>query len=360
MIWLAPILGVALLLTLLRDVYSTVLVPRGQAGPVTRGLYAGTWSAWRWFGDRLHGQQRRRWLSLLGPLLVPLTVVMWVTMLVASYALIYYPWAGGFTVSSSGNQALSAWTKALYVSGYSATTLGVGDVVPDGVVLRLLIVLEAGHGFILFSLAVTYLLSIYTALNRSTALALEISQFVGRAAGKHPADVLITMARSGTERDVLDWLARTASIMASVAQSEGQYPLLRYFHVPDDDRALPVVLTDLLEIATLARSVLSPAHFPAMAEGPVSPMLERLIQHHLHEGVRKLGPDATDGTVLERERRESYQAARQQLEAAGVAVRAEPEAWPAYARLRAGWDTKNRRIRTRFGYPECEAHDAGP
>ncbi len=360
MTWLAPVGGVIVLLSLVWDVYSTVFVPHGPAGPVSRRLYASAWGGWRRVAGRLPPESRRHRLSLLGPLLVPLSILTWFSMLVVGYALIYYPWAGVFLVSPPELGKFPSWAKALYYSGYSATTLGVGDVVPRGVVLRFVSVLEAAHGFMLFSVAVTYLLSIYTALNRSTALALEISRFLGRDEGKEPADVLIAMARSGAECEVRDWTARTSPSLASVVQWEQQYPLLHYFHIPDDDRALPVALADLLEIVTLCRSLLSPAHFPALSEGPVAASLERLARHHLADGAGDLGESPPDTGILERERRRRYLEARHRLEAAGVPVREERDAWPAYERLRAGWDAQNRVVRAHFGYPEAGGFDSAP
>ncbi len=164
------------------------------------------------------------------------------------YALLYYPWAETFLISPAETGVLPAWLKVLYRSGYSATTLGIGDVVPHSGALRLVAVSEAAHGFMLFSVGITYLLSIYAALNRTTALALEISRFVGRGDGGDPVDLLIATACAGAERDIRDWLVRTTSSLARVVQAEAQYPLLHYFHVPDDDRALVVALADLLEV----------------------------------------------------------------------------------------------------------------
>ncbi len=355
MTWLAPFVGVIILLALLHEVYSTVFVPRGGAGPVSRRLYAGAWHGWRRVASALPSRRRRRWLSLLGPLLVPLTVVAWFSILIAGYALIYYPWAGSFVASPSVLGSVPSWAKALYYSGYSATTLGVGDVVPRGMALRFVSVLEAAHGFVLFTVAVAYLLSIYSALNRSTALALEISRFVGRAEGKEPADALIAMAHSGAEPDVREWMARTFSILASAIQSERQYPLLHYFHIPDDDRAPPVALADLLEVVTLSRSLLSPTHhFPALSGGPASAALERLARHHLVEGAGNFGRPTPDSNALGQERRRSYLEARKRLQAADVPLRDDEQAWPAYEQLRSGWDAADGRVRAHFGYTRAD------
>lgn len=326
MTWLASLVGAIVLLTLLGDVYATVFVPRGRAGPVSRRLYAVSWEGWRWLGHGLPPNRRRRWLALLGPLLVPLTVVVWGSLLILGYALIYAPWAATFRVSPVETGGLPGWTKALYYSAYAATTLGVGDVLPHGAALRLVAVVEAAHGFMLFSVAVTYLLSIYAALNRATALALEISRFVGRGDGGDPVDLLIAMTRAGAESEIRDWLARIAPGLASVAQTEGQYPLLPYFHVPDDARALPVALADLLEVVTLCGALLSPVQFPTLADGPTRAAVERTARHHLRHGADRLAARTPDVRALERERRARYLDARDRLEAAGVPVREDGQA----------------------------------
>ena len=100
MIWLTPFVGAILLLTLVGDVYATVFVPRGPVGPLSRRLYAAFWAGWNRFGDHLPPDRRRHGLALIGPLLVPLTVMVWGSFLVMGYALFYYPWAGTLLVVS--------------------------------------------------------------------------------------------------------------------------------------------------------------------------------------------------------------------------------------------------------------------
>jgi hypothetical protein len=243
-----------------------------------------------------------------------------------------------------------AWAAALYYSVYAATTLGVGDVVPRGAALRLVAAAEAALGLVLVTAAVTYLLSVNSALNRATALALATSRFIGRRDGADPVDVLVTMAHAGAEEDVRDWLARSVADLASIVQAEGLYPLLHYFHEPSDDHALPVALADLLEVATLCRALLAPEHFPALALGPASAAVDRIGRHYL---VETQITSEWDERGLTKERRQRYEAARARLAAAGVPLREDGEAWRAYAEMRAGWDAADRRVRAYLGYPEA-------
>jgi hypothetical protein len=180
MSWVPVAAGALLLAALLVDVFGTVFVPRGHAGIVSRRVYRWTWRLWL-RASGIAGRQRRRLLALGGPLLLPLTLVLWMVELVIGFALIYLPWSSQLVLPSG--EAASGWVPSLYVSAYAATTLGVGDIFPGTAALRLLAVTEAALGFALFTVSITYLLSVYSAVRQATSLALEISRFMCRAAG---------------------------------------------------------------------------------------------------------------------------------------------------------------------------------
>lgn len=95
------------------------------------------------------------------------------------------------------------------------------------------------------------MLSVYGALLRATALALQITGFVGRQAGEDAVDVVCRTVRAQSQDQTLAWLRQAVSDLATTAQAQAQYPLIVYFHIPRDDRALPLALTDLLELVTV-------------------------------------------------------------------------------------------------------------
>jgi hypothetical protein len=145
------LVGFAVLVLLLVDVVQTVFVPRGDAGPLTRRVHRAVWGAAR-RGVR-RGPRRRQVLALVGPVLLPLTVLLWAVELVVGFALVYLPLSERFVVPEEGGTPSPA-ALALYVSGYSATTLGVGDVSAGDTLVRMLIVVEAACGFAVFSVGI--------------------------------------------------------------------------------------------------------------------------------------------------------------------------------------------------------------
>jgi hypothetical protein len=344
---LLAIVGVILLCALISDIFATVFVPRGKGGPIARRIYSGAWSGWRWIGIHLPEQRRRGWLAYLGPLLVPITVLVWGAALIVGFALIYAPWVPDFSISPAESGPMADWALALYYSGYSAVTLGVGDVTPDGTFPRLLTVMEAGFGFAIITVTVSYLLSVYSARSQATILSLSVFRFIGRGDGEDPVSLLIDVADSGAEEEVTDWLGRIEVILAEFVELEGQYPLINYFHEPRDDRALPIAISDLLDLVTISRSMLSPERFPSLATGPTTKVIERIGLNYLQE-TSNIGTSGEN--TLGAERRERYDDARRRLEQAGVPLRNDEEAWPAYDALRCEWDMADERIREWLGY----------
>lgn len=71
------------------------------------------------------------------------------------------------TADDTENQAAGApadtgWATAVYYSGFTLTTLGVGEIVPASAAYRLLTIAHAGIGFATFTMAIAYFLSVYS------------------------------------------------------------------------------------------------------------------------------------------------------------------------------------------------------
>lgn len=338
--------GVALLLATVSDVFTTVFVPRGGAGWLTSRLYGGVWALWTKVACA-GGIRRRRLLAAAGPVLLPLTVVLWVAQVTVAFALIYLPSADQFSVPTPQSQA--GWASVLYVSAYSTTTLGVGDVYAATAGLRLLTTLQAAIGFALFSIAITYLLSVYNALQRATALALAVASYLGRVGDEDPVDLVCRTVTTGSEGEVLTWLGQITNDLAATSQAQRQYPLIAYFHVPTDDRALPLALQDLLVLITICRTLLDRDQYPALSSGPTMTAAWRSAAQFAGEHGSELG----DGDIHHGERgRRLYDSARARLIDAGVAVRAEPAAAHDFLAVHENWYADAQQLLRHFRYQD--------
>ncbi len=235
---LLVVVGSLLVGLVLTDVFFTVFHPTAHAGPLTRFQSRTVWRATRRVGG-CGGRTRERVLSVGGPVIAALTPVAWLLLLVVGFTLIHYPFVLSFAFSPENRGA--RWLDSFYYSGYLATTLGLGDIVPRAGVFRLLAVFEAFLGFGLFSVGITYVLSIYTQLSAQMALATTIDHALA------DADPMDWRNPDPTELQWSFTLARhVAQQLSRANRANSQYPILQYFRHPHPRDALAVQVGRLI------------------------------------------------------------------------------------------------------------------
>lgn len=234
---LLTLAGAALVALVLREVFHTIFHPSGR-GELSMLVFRSVWA--------LTGKLGRRARGLSGPLSMVLVIALWATGLVVGWALVYWPaLPGGFSFAAPLRAgAHGGLVDALYFSGVTQATLGFGDITPRDGVLRLLAPLQATIGFALFTAGVTWVLSVYPALQRQRAaasVARSIREgnrgFDETTAGLPPAALV-----RQTER--------LAELLAAVRVDLMQYPSIFYFAAPTVDVALSEALP---YVASLAR-----------------------------------------------------------------------------------------------------------
>jgi hypothetical protein len=176
----------------------------------------------------------------------------WFLLLLVGWAAIYVPALGGAVRAAQGATDRS-WGTALYFSGYDLTTLGLGDLVATAPAYRLLVVAEAATGFMTFTMAITYFLSVYGTLNRRKTFALALHQRSGGTGRGSP--VVQALWQEGAVAAAVD-LAAMAADLREVVQAHTAYPVLRSFHDPVGYDALPRILLTSWETVTLLRTSL--------------------------------------------------------------------------------------------------------
>ncbi|ALU38730.1 transporter [Kocuria flava] len=161
------LLGVAVVVLGLRDMYHSLLHPSGN-GSLSHTVMTGVWKLSRATGHRFG--------SAVGPAAMGSAVLLWVALQALGWALVYLPHVpGGFTYSPGVDPArYGDFAEALYVSLVTLATLGFGDVVATDAWVRLAAPLEALTGFALLTAALTWFTQIYPPLSRRRSLALEL------------------------------------------------------------------------------------------------------------------------------------------------------------------------------------------
>src|SRR5829696_9691435 len=127
--WILVPAGALLILVGLLDVFFTVLHYDGF-GFLSSRLYDSLFKVMRSLTRPLPRRYRALGLSMAAPLMVPVTITVWVLLVSLGYALVYYAGMDGRTFSFSNPGLGPSFMEALYFSGVTIATLGLGDVTP--------------------------------------------------------------------------------------------------------------------------------------------------------------------------------------------------------------------------------------
>src|SRR5215213_8881615 len=163
--WLSVIVGVLLILVGLVDLFFAVLHYDGF-GFLSSRLYSSLFDVVRFVTRPLPRTYRALGLSMAAPLMVPVTITVWIFLVSLGYALVYYAGMDGRTFSFSTSGLEPSFMEAMYFSGVTIATLGLGDVTPLSSLYQAIAVSEALIGFGLLTLFITYVLGIYEVLRQ--------------------------------------------------------------------------------------------------------------------------------------------------------------------------------------------------
>ena len=228
--WFVSVVGAAVVLVVLRDIFHTLLHPAGH-GELSRAVMRAVWYVARRSGST--------GMRLAGPLSMLTVICTWAALTMLGWALVYLPHLPqSFSYAPGLDPAQrSVVADALYLSLVVGATLGFGDLVPVPGWLRLVTPLQALMGFALFTASVTWVLQIYPALGRRRALAVRLRLLVEQQA--QAADLPASTMHS------------LAADLVAVCVDLQQYAETYYFH---DGRAtsLAAVLPAVSALAQAA------------------------------------------------------------------------------------------------------------
>lgn len=260
-------LGAGMLGVILYDFISTVLTVTGS-GPLTGRLNAFFWKLQR----RLHHRwPSHRRLSCAGPALAVGSLLLWAAALWLAWTLIFAS-SPGAIVDAKTEQPADTVTRAYYV-GYTLTTLGLGDYKPGSGGWRIATVLAAANGLFLFTMAITYIIPVVSAVADKRRLAALIDGL-----GDTPADIVIQGYRDDRFAALQDQLITLTPMVAAIGQRHLAYPILHYFHSPEAATALPARIARLDEtVSVLADGVAAGTRPPTLALAPLRRALDGFV-----------------------------------------------------------------------------------
>jgi hypothetical protein len=278
------LLGVALIVLALRDIFDVLFHPLGR-GMITRRVVRGIAALAR----RKPGRSGTLGL-LVGPISYIAVIATWAALLTVGWALVFWPQLPqGFHFDSGLDPAKhSGFLDALYVSLVNLTSLGYGDISPAASLLRLLGPVETLFGLGLLTASISWLLSIYGAISRRDSLAHEVAlakqaeESLGEKLADSDPELLETLLASYSEQ------------LIRIRRDVIHFPIVHYFRTEDEERALAGLLPFLGSLAAEAGDEDRPHALQVRAE------ILRLAIDDFAETLRRrlrIGGENTDETL---------------------------------------------------------------
>ena len=234
--WLLVLAGVLLTLVGLLDLFFTVLHYDGF-GFLSSRLYNSIFNLVRFLTRPLP----RRWQALgrstAAPLMVPVTITVWISLVALGYALVYYAGMSAQTFLFSSKSLQPSLMEAIYFSGVSIATLGLGDVTPLSPVYQAISVSEALVGFGILTLSISYVIGVYEVLQRLGVLTAGLYHQAQDT--DDPFSILKPHFPEGQHRGLESHVMSLHRDLVEVYEGIRRYPIVYYYHSRRAYRSLP-------------------------------------------------------------------------------------------------------------------------
>ncbi len=184
----------------------------------------------------------RRVFKLSGTITNLSVLVIWVLLI----------WCGLFLVFSSNpagiinsDYEIASDIERLYFTGYTLSTLGMGDFMPDTTFFQIVTSVFSFFGFVFFTTSMTYLVSVLNAVRHKRSLALIICNL-----GQDPFEIakaMVTQSESFTYQQ----MSIIQQMLDQHSSNHQAYPILHYYINSDENSAFSVNLTNLDEAMSI-------------------------------------------------------------------------------------------------------------
>ena len=338
--YVEPIAGALLMMLLLADVFLTVLYARIGTGLFSVALAKTLWRALRGL-SRPWGGRRGSFLPFCGPVILVALVFFWAIGLTLGTALTIHPQLGKSVVSSSGSTPQDFIT-AMYAGASSLLIVGSGNFSPKGSGMHIFYLFNSLVGMSVISLTLTYLMQVYSALQKRNALGLRLHLLTGET-----GDAAEFIARLGPQGDfdsANSTLMELGGQIASVKEAHHFYPVLFYFRFSEPFYSVSLITLTALDTVALLRSALDADHFGNLQRSAALTQMDHasrlllttLEEEFLGEDAPRPAPPSADEGARWRNR---YLSAEHLLLPAGIQT-CQPthNGLEHYIRLRSHWN----------------------
>ncbi|HEY0459583.1 MAG TPA: potassium channel family protein [Pyrinomonadaceae bacterium] len=346
--------GFFLLILVFYDIFATILRATRYPGPISQLINRGLWWIFSNLTRNLDRRSRHRILSMVGPLLMPILIIVFVSTLVTGFALIYLPQIETDFIISK-HEPNSPVFQSFYFSGVTFLTIGYGDVLPSTTWTRVLAIAEGACGIAILSLSITYLLTVYGALERKRTLAL--SFYHQARQGADVAGFISAHFSRGRFHSLTETLRDATRDLQELLESHLEHPIINYFHPLEVYKGLPRALFVVLETVAILNAHVDEREYVEAGDHPDVIIAGDNARYVLAELVTSLAlenaatePFESEEVVLKRQKN-SFNRALRHLKSGKIQTRTDIEqAFGEYREDRAAWESQLYHFADFLGY----------
>lgn len=242
---LLAILGAVLVAAVLEDAFESVVLPRRVTRPyrLARFYYRTAWRVWQATVCQVPSERyARSLLGVFGPLSLLGLFALWALALIIGFGFLHQ----GFTTDDR------TLFDSIYLSGTTFTTVGYGDLHPEGTVARILSVSEALLGFGFLAVVIGFLPVFYQAFSAREAM---ISLLDSRAGSPPTAGELLRRLPPGEGTALNRFLEDAERWSAQVLESQLSYPVLSFYRSQHDNQSWLAAIVCALDASALSLTV---------------------------------------------------------------------------------------------------------
>jgi hypothetical protein len=233
-------LGVILLLVTTADLIKTSLSVRG-AGFITKRLSKSIWSLLLSINKKMG---RRKVLESGGAVILVSILINWLLLIWISASLLFISQPDSL-MNVETNSPTTVVNKIFY-TGYTLSTLGLGDIEPEGNFWDILTSVLSFTGLILISIAITYLIPVVSAEITKRRISVTINTIGGSV-----EEMLLNYWNGKDFKELEQPFIPLIDSIILHAQNHKAYSVLHFFHSSDKKEAFVLNITNLDETLTV-------------------------------------------------------------------------------------------------------------
>ena len=234
------ILGILVLALVIVDLLWTTIWVDGGGGPLSRRLGKGFWYALRKISS-----DNSKILRLAGPMILSLTLIMWILLLWIGWTLVFSADVESILLSQNKNPVTTV-AERIYFVGFTLFTLGIGDYIPKKGFWQIVTTFATGTGMLFITLSVSYVVSVVSGVVQKRAFAKNITGL-----GNDWVSIVKNSWNGHDFRNIDLFLKDLSSQLIVLTQQHKAYPILHYYHSQDKEQSSAVALALFDEVLTV-------------------------------------------------------------------------------------------------------------